>query len=156
MIFGNFGPQEFILIFLVALVLFGPKKLPEIARTVGKALSEFRRASNELKATFDREMKNMEAESGVKDLVNQYRYDTYNYDYSARDATYDAAYAAPSLDPPASSSTASAELPALAAPEGTIAHDAASGDASVNPARATIAAAEHVPPVASPNAERQA
>jgi len=50
MIFGNFSPQEFILIFLVALILFGPKKLPEIGRKVGKALTEFRRASNELKA----------------------------------------------------------------------------------------------------------
>jgi hypothetical protein len=107
-------------------------------------------------------MKNMEAESGMKDVVNQYRYDTYNYDYSARDATYDAAYSAPPLEAPASSPTAiasaaeGAELPALAAPEGTIAQDAASGNASVDTARATMAGAEHAAPAAPTNAERQA
>jgi TatA/E family protein of Tat protein translocase len=57
------GPQEMIVIFLVALVLFGPKKLPELGKTIGKALTEFRRASNDLKATFEREMHNLERET---------------------------------------------------------------------------------------------
>ena len=55
--------QEMVFIFLLALVLFGPKKLPEIGRTVGKAVTEFRRASNELKTTFEREMQNLEQET---------------------------------------------------------------------------------------------
>ena len=80
---GTLGTQELIFIFLLALLLFGPKKLPEIGRTVGKALTEFRRASNELKSTFDREMKNLESETGVKEVVNQYQYDSYNHDYSS-------------------------------------------------------------------------
>ena len=46
---GTLGTPELVFIFLLALLLFGPKKLPEIGRTVGKALTEFRRASNELK-----------------------------------------------------------------------------------------------------------
>jgi TatA/E family protein of Tat protein translocase len=157
MIFGNFSPQEFILIFLVALILFGPKKLPEIGRTVGKALTEFRRASNELKATFDREMKNMEAETGIKDVVNQYRYDTYNYDYSANDAKYDTAYAAPSIEPPASASaTEGVESTERVAPEGTIAHDPASGSAGVSSGLESAAAADRLPPPISTSAERQA
>src|SRR5689334_1835198 len=57
------GPQEIIAIFLLALVLFGPKKLPELGKTIGKALTEFRRHSNDLKATFEREMHNLERES---------------------------------------------------------------------------------------------
>lgn len=44
----NLGVFEILLIVVVALVLFGPQRLPEIARTIGKALREFRRATNEL------------------------------------------------------------------------------------------------------------
>jgi sec-independent protein translocase protein TatA len=60
--FGTLGVQEMIIIFLVALVLFGPKKLPELGKTIGKALTEFRRASNDLKSTFEREMQTLEQE----------------------------------------------------------------------------------------------
>lgn len=49
-----------IVIFLLALILFGPKKLPEIARQVGKLMVEFRRASNEFKAQIDEELRAME------------------------------------------------------------------------------------------------
>ncbi len=57
------GPQEMVVIFLVALVLFGPKKLPELGKTIGKALTEFRRATSDLKSTFEREMHNLERET---------------------------------------------------------------------------------------------
>ena len=51
---GPLGWPETVFIFFLALILFGPKKLPELGRTVGKALTEFRRASTELKATLRR------------------------------------------------------------------------------------------------------
>jgi TatA/E family protein of Tat protein translocase len=54
--------SETIFLFFLALVIFGPKKLPEIARTVGKALNEFRRASNEFKAQIEQEIANIEVE----------------------------------------------------------------------------------------------
>jgi sec-independent protein translocase protein TatA len=60
---GTLGGQEIAVIFILALVLFGPKKLPELGRTIGKAITEFRRASNDLKATFEREMQTLERES---------------------------------------------------------------------------------------------
>jgi sec-independent protein translocase protein TatA len=60
---GTLGIQEMIVIFVIALVLFGPKKLPELGRTIGKAITEFRRASNDLKASFEREMHTLERES---------------------------------------------------------------------------------------------
>ena len=160
---GTVGTQEMIFIFLLALILFGPKKLPEIGRTVGKALTEFRRASNELKATFDREMKNLEAETGIKEVVNQYQYDTYNYDYSSYDTTYDGAYVAPSLEPATNPSTASAsategaESPVVVAPEGTIAHAPATEHEGLSSGPAAAAApGDHTPSPASTNAERQA
>jgi TatA/E family protein of Tat protein translocase len=63
--------QEMVAIFLVALVLFGPKKLPELGRTIAKAITEFRRASNDLKATFEREMQSLERESeSIKDVMH--------------------------------------------------------------------------------------
>ena len=69
---GSLGVQEMLVIFLVALVLFGPKKLPELGRTIGKALTEFRRASNDLKATFDREMQALERETNeLKETTHQ-------------------------------------------------------------------------------------
>lgn len=53
---GNLGMPELILILVLALLLFGPKKLPEVGKQVGKALGEFRRASNDLKRTIEDEM----------------------------------------------------------------------------------------------------
>lgn len=60
----HFGDYTFI--FLLALVLFGPKKLPEIGRQLGKLLAEFRRASNEFKFQIQEEMRNMEEEERRK------------------------------------------------------------------------------------------
>jgi len=57
------GFSETIFLFLLALVIFGPKKLPEIARQVGKALNEFRRASNEFKAQIESEISQLEVEN---------------------------------------------------------------------------------------------
>ncbi len=57
------GVPEMAVIFILALVLFGPKKLPELGRTIGKAMTEFRRHSNDLKATFEREMHTLEREN---------------------------------------------------------------------------------------------
>jgi sec-independent protein translocase protein TatB len=57
------GFSETIFLFLLALIIFGPKKLPEIARQVGKALNEFRRASNEFKAQIESEISQLEMEN---------------------------------------------------------------------------------------------
>jgi TatA/E family protein of Tat protein translocase len=55
--FGSIGMPELIIIFVIALIIFGPRKLPELGRTLGKSLSEFRRASNELKSTLEEEIR---------------------------------------------------------------------------------------------------
>ena len=51
--FGSIGMPELILIFVVALLVFGPKKLPEIGKSLGKGLAEFKRASDDLKKTIE-------------------------------------------------------------------------------------------------------
>jgi sec-independent protein translocase protein TatB len=57
------GFSETIFLFFLALLIFGPKKLPEIARQVGKAMNEFRRASNEFKAQLESEISQLEMEN---------------------------------------------------------------------------------------------
>ena len=127
---GPLGWQETVFIFLLALLLFGPKKLPELGRTLGKGITEFRRASSELKATFDREMKSLEQETeSIKEVAKEYQYDTYNYDYSSYESNNEGSYGSEGYDSPASSpSTASASAPegaestAAGTPEGTVAY----------------------------------
>jgi sec-independent protein translocase protein TatA len=95
---GPLGTQELVFIFILALLLFGPKKLPELGKTIGKAMTEFRRAQTELKSTFDREMQNLERETGVQELVatsfqaNSYNYDHSTYDPTHYEDTYDGSY----------------------------------------------------------------
>jgi Tat protein translocase TatB subunit len=55
------GPAELLLIFIIALIVFGPGKLPELARTLGKAMRELRRMSLEVTAEFTKELQDMEA-----------------------------------------------------------------------------------------------
>src|ERR1700678_2874081 len=107
---GTLGTPEMIFIFLLALVLFGPKELPELGRKVGRALTEFRRASNELKSTFDQELRTLEADANLKDVRKDLQLDTYNYDYSSYEhhdgSTHDGSYVDGSYVPQPYESTA--------------------------------------------------
>lgn len=60
---GSIGMPELIIIFVIALIIFGPRKLPELGRSLGKSINEFKRASNELKNTLDEEIRVEEARS---------------------------------------------------------------------------------------------
>lgn len=59
----NLGFPEMIFLFLMALIIFGPKKMPEIGRQIGRALNEFKRASNEFKAQIESEISQLDVES---------------------------------------------------------------------------------------------
>jgi TatA/E family protein of Tat protein translocase len=117
---GPIGAQEMILIFLVALVLFGPKKLPELGRLLGKGLTEYRRAKSELKSTFETHLRELEREANVdaalKNTTSPYSspttisstsYDEYGHEpsYSSPTPYGEAAASEPASSP---SSTASA------------------------------------------------
>ncbi|HXK58523.1 MAG TPA: TatA/E family twin arginine-targeting protein translocase [Acidobacteriota bacterium] len=58
----NIGFPELVVIFIIALLVFGPRKLPELGKTLGKGLAEFKRASNELKRTWEEEVRAEEEE----------------------------------------------------------------------------------------------
>ena len=66
--FGTLGMPELILIFVVALLLFGPRKMPQIGRSIGRAMGEFRRASNEFKRTIEDEVASDELRDVEQDL----------------------------------------------------------------------------------------
>jgi TatA/E family protein of Tat protein translocase len=55
--FGSIGMPELLIILTLALIIFGPRKLPELGRSLGKSLGEFKRASNELRNTLDEEIR---------------------------------------------------------------------------------------------------
>jgi sec-independent protein translocase protein TatB len=135
-----------IFIFVLALVLFGPKKLPEIGRQVGKLLAEFRRASNEFKFQIQEEIRNMEEEERRKKLAESRA--------QAAAATPEEATATnpasdippppaivPTIQPPSTGETVSTERPFATPVE-------ASGEAA-GPAEETSPVA--LPPVTSSN-----
>src|SRR5260370_39406202 len=64
--FGSIGMPELIIIFVIALIIFGPRKLPELGRSLGKSLAEFKRASNELKSTLEEEIRLDEQRSALE------------------------------------------------------------------------------------------
>jgi sec-independent protein translocase protein TatA len=80
---GPIGMPEMVAIFVIALLLFGPKKLPELGRTLGKAITEFRRASNELKATFESHLSELDKENqSIKESLSPYTAPDYSSSYS--------------------------------------------------------------------------
>jgi sec-independent protein translocase protein TatA len=63
---GSIGMPELILIFIVALIVFGPKKLPEIGKSLGKGLAEFKRASDDFKQSIQKEVDGLKEEAKIE------------------------------------------------------------------------------------------
>lgn len=69
--FGSIGFPELVVIFSLALIIFGPRKLPELGKSLGKGIAEFKRASNELKNTWEEEVRVEEMKKSLSiDLDN--------------------------------------------------------------------------------------
>jgi len=66
--FGSIGVPELIIIFIVALLVFGPKKLPEVGKSVGKAIRDFKRSTEDIKNKFEDEIRVEEFRSLKDDL----------------------------------------------------------------------------------------
>jgi|SRR5579884_1112750 len=120
---GPVGVQEMVVIFLVALVLFGPKKLPELGRTVARVLQEIRKAQSDFKATMHQHMAELERENeSLKEITRSFSnnvynsyYDSYNYDSHSygSDSSYTTP-AQPALEPPTSGASATQDAAATA------------------------------------------
>ena len=72
--FGSLGFQELIIIFAIALLVFGPKKLPEVGRSLGKALREFRKTSDEIKEKLEEEIQADDFKE-IKTEINEFKKD---------------------------------------------------------------------------------
>jgi len=55
--FGSIGMPELIVIFVIALIIFGPRRLPDLGRSLGRGINEFKRASNDLRNTLEEEVR---------------------------------------------------------------------------------------------------
>jgi sec-independent protein translocase protein TatA len=154
---GPIGMQEMVVIFLVALVLFGPKKLPELGKTLAKALTEFRRAQSDLKATFEREMQALEKETeSLKEITRQATVDLTNYpdiDLSGSPASYDQRGSEHSTVLPTVSASAIPGAELHAELSATPNHDYGSGEKHPSEADFDIGVQGTVPRGASYNSE---
>ena len=63
---GPIGMPELVIIMVIALIIFGPRKLPELGRSIGRSLNEFKKASNELRSTLDEEIRVEEQRSAER------------------------------------------------------------------------------------------
>ena len=68
---GQLGFQELAVIFLIALLVFGPKKLPELGKSLGKGLREFKKATNDIKAGWEDQVR--DASSEMKDTAKEFK-----------------------------------------------------------------------------------
>jgi sec-independent protein translocase protein TatB len=68
-VFGSIGGPEVILLFIAALLLFGPRRLPEIGRTLGKAMADFRRATNDFRTNLEREVRMDELKDAIRPIT---------------------------------------------------------------------------------------
>jgi Tat protein translocase TatB subunit len=128
--FGTLGGPELFLILVVALIVFGPRKLPEIGKSVGRMMAEFRKASNDFRRTIEDEV---EAEK----LREATRIDTPSWTSPAPATAEPAALPPASEGPPAETAPAEGStVPSEAAPFGspeappadTVSRDAAPGE----------------------------
>lgn len=73
---GSLGMPEIVVIFIIALIIFGPRKLPELGKTIGKGLAEFKKASNELKQTWEDEVRLDKEKEAMNEIIEDVKKDT--------------------------------------------------------------------------------
>jgi sec-independent protein translocase protein TatA len=115
---GQLGFTEMLVIFVAALLLFGPKKLPELGKSLGKGIREFRKATDELKNTWEDQVRDIkEPLNDVKKDIRGMQQDLQNDIYRSVESTYSEPEPAPTRGPETPAEEAAAA--AAAAPQAT-------------------------------------
>ena len=115
----NLGFPEMMFIFVLALILFGPKKLPEIGRQIGKGLSEFKRASREFQSQIEDEVRKLELEADLKNTIEPPI--SLSNTVASQPPALTVGSSAPTEEP-AVASASTAEVAAAAEPDYTVTH----------------------------------
>ncbi|HKM65719.1 MAG TPA: twin-arginine translocase TatA/TatE family subunit [Candidatus Acidoferrum sp.] len=126
-----------VVVFLIVLVVFGPQKLPELARTLGKLMAEFRKASTDFKGAFEEEMRDLERQARVAELRKK------NAEAEAAEAK------AKEAEAPAISAAATAATGVI----GTESLPEAAADYPIGDGPVVKPAAEAIPRLDAPNGE---
>jgi len=100
---GQLGFQELIIIFVIALLVFGPKKLPELGKSLGKGLREFKRATEDLKASWEDQMRDVE--NPLKDATKDIKQDLQEVERDMKADFYDSPEGARTSSPESTESS---------------------------------------------------
>lgn len=144
----NLGMSEMIFIFILALLIFGPRKLPEIAREVGKFMAEFKRAGNEFRNQIETEIQNLELEEQIKKDAEKREAamreaEERRLAAQAQGELFEGTPETPKLPLENSPEGSSDEMPKILPPEGTIVNEVATP-------RSSMIEAETHPPLTNP------
>src|SRR5215510_5374706 len=97
---GQLGFSEMLVIFVVALLVFGPKKLPELGKSLGKGIREFRKATNELKSTWEDQVRDIKAFlDDVKKDIHEMRQDIKDDFYKSIESAHPEPFAQQAHEP---------------------------------------------------------
>jgi sec-independent protein translocase protein TatA len=112
---GPFGFQEIVFLFIAALLIFGPKKLPEIGKTLGKGMREFKRATDDLKSNWEEQVRDTESPiHDLKQTVDEIKADV---EGATGDLTADVEASANEIRSEVEEAAAMEEKPALSTPQ---------------------------------------
>ena len=97
---GPIGMQELVIIFVIALIVFGPRKLPQLGKSLGRSIAEFKRASNELRSTLEQEIRVEETRKEIMEPIETLQQEAKEAVKKATEIDLDVESA---IDPPAKS-----------------------------------------------------